>query len=603
MPGFSREWAQFEHARRKNAQLLPFEPYALWRHDVVKHVEPGAAWQPTGVPKPATPSWAEDPSVAGKIAERAFDLVRARLAGAPEQTAPLPDHLVPALDSLFITVLAAGRVHGCMGGKISRLDDDLRRLAGQALVDPRFLPALTAADVSALTVTVALLSDPRPLGPQSPDEIAIRYRHGEQALVVFQGTRTGLLLPFVVVQQSLTPQQYVLEVIDKAGITRPPYFWGHYDVHSWLADGGPARLLAGGLPPGPAPATLAEGIAKLTPLLAGYLGRHGTPEAVRGGLYRPMLDRTVGELDLPRQLHALHALARAGRVLDEPALGDAARAGLDTFIPLAKADPVSGAWWLPGPQATLAETTFLLLGLCELGRDADRELAGRLADTLWARIDRHGRVAPHLAPPAAPAAEDAARAQVLQDFLPAQVLLALAVAAGRGLTRLDRPALERALRHYRHRFRYRRHLGHVCWLPPAAAAAFRLTGDPAHAALAFEVADWVLGFQQEKSGGFLGDLQPDAPGYSTGVFLEGVAAALALAHALGDGERAARYRRSATRGLAFLDTIVYQERDRALLPDLARALGGVRMSRTASDVRLDFVAHALSALLELRALA
>ena len=52
MPGIVNEWAQFQHARMKNAQLVSFEPYELFRHDVVKAVEPEENWQPTGVPTP-----------------------------------------------------------------------------------------------------------------------------------------------------------------------------------------------------------------------------------------------------------------------------------------------------------------------------------------------------------------------------------------------------------------------------------------------------------------------------------------------------------------------------------------------------------------------
>ena len=44
--------AQFQHARIKNAKLVSFEPYELFRHDVLKAVEPEATWQPTGVPAP-----------------------------------------------------------------------------------------------------------------------------------------------------------------------------------------------------------------------------------------------------------------------------------------------------------------------------------------------------------------------------------------------------------------------------------------------------------------------------------------------------------------------------------------------------------------------
>jgi AMMECR1 domain-containing protein len=42
MPGIVNEWAQFQHARMKNAKLISFEPYELFRHEVVKAVEPEA---------------------------------------------------------------------------------------------------------------------------------------------------------------------------------------------------------------------------------------------------------------------------------------------------------------------------------------------------------------------------------------------------------------------------------------------------------------------------------------------------------------------------------------------------------------------------------
>jgi hypothetical protein len=45
---------------------------------------------------------------------------------------------------------------------------------------------------------------------------------------------------------------------------------------------------------------------------------------------------------------------------------------------------------------------------------------------------------------------------------------------------------------------------------------------------------------------------------------------------------------------------VYQPRDTAVLPNPEWALGGVRTSETASDVRIDYVHHALSAALALR---
>src|SRR5215470_15358506 len=47
MPGIADEWQQFQHARKNNGQLLSFEPYRIYRHEVIKAIEPGATWQPT----------------------------------------------------------------------------------------------------------------------------------------------------------------------------------------------------------------------------------------------------------------------------------------------------------------------------------------------------------------------------------------------------------------------------------------------------------------------------------------------------------------------------------------------------------------------------
>ncbi len=74
MPGIVGDWEQFQHARRKNGGLLSFEPYEIYRHDVIKLIEPGADWQPTGVPLAATP-WHQDREVCAPLAAHARDIV------------------------------------------------------------------------------------------------------------------------------------------------------------------------------------------------------------------------------------------------------------------------------------------------------------------------------------------------------------------------------------------------------------------------------------------------------------------------------------------------------------------------------------------------
>jgi len=119
----------------------------------------------------------------------------------------------------------------------------------------------------------------------------------------------------------------------------------------------------------------------------------------------------------------------------------------------------------------------------------------------------------------------------------------------------------------------------------------QITGDSGFADFVFEVADWLLGYQQDKTGGFINDHQPGAPGYTTAVYLEGIAAALAIAA----NERSKTYSDSLARGFGFLDRLIIQERDRAILPNLDFALGGLRQERGPGDLVLDFLDELLDA--------
>jgi len=605
MPGIAGAWAQFQHARMKNAALVSFEPFDLFRHRVVKAVEPGMSWQPSGVPAPADP-WYEDPARAGALARRARELAL-EVLGLEPAAEPLADDVLGAdVDSLFVTVYLDGRLRGCMGSAVDRVDDDLRRLVRLALEDRRFAGSGDGG-VERLAVTVSVLWDPLELGAFSPAEVMERVRLGQQALLVHQGQRQGLLLPFVAARHGLGPQAYALEVIDKAGITRPPYRWRRYECVTWLAEwhaGGHAgdradrgdkpRRLAGALPLPPPPPADPEALRrKLAGLFRRYLLRHQRDDGTLYFRYLPHQDVLYEGGDLPRTAHGAWVLRRAGTVLEDGELAAAGRRLVDYLRPLVDAGEEGGAWLRrEGEAESVAEVSFLLLALCAGPRsDGDRRLAEGLARALWRRVDRHGRVRTHR--------DERAGGEAHQDFAPGQLLLALAAACEAGLSAVDEETLRRAFRRYRHRFEVRPKSGMASWHMQAFSRWWRLSGDGAHAAFVYAIADWLLDFQEAKSGGFLGDLQPGGPGYTSALFLEGLGAAVRLAEAAAEGERARRYRRAYDRGLAFVDGLVMQESMAGLLPNPPWAIGGLRQSHLNDEVRIDFVQHGLSAVLEL----
>jgi uncharacterized protein YyaL (SSP411 family) len=78
----------------------------------------------------------------------------------------------------------------------------------------------------------------------------------------------------------------------------------------------------------------------------------------------------------------------------------------------------------------------------------------------------------------------------------------------------------------------------------AFARWWQVTHQSCFAEMTFEIADWVLAFQQETTGAFINDHQPESPGYTTALYLEGLAAAQRVAADTDDVARYQTYCRS-----------------------------------------------------------
>lgn len=592
MPGIANEWEQFQHARKKNGELISFEPYVIYRHEVVKAVEPDASWQPSGVPVTRKMAWHQDTMVCGLVAERARDIVLANLFKAEETTLQLAADILPAeLDSIYVSIYFHGQLRGCVGSVVRNLDEDVKKLALAALGDDRFTIESSPQEPGRVAVSVSFLYNPLTLGPYTPEEVTRPVRHGQQALMVYQGKRVGLLLPFVAVTHNLNPAEFVAELIDKAGITRPPYNWCRFECATWLSDAEGARKLEYGFPHAPESGSLEEMTSRLARLHADYLVRQQEEDGSLYLQYEPFQNRLYRGISTPRLAHAAWVMARAHKMMGEPALKDASSNIIDRLLKTVR-DGENGCWLEEGnDEPTVAEVSFLLLALCQLPENDDRRrLAGRLSETLWSSINSHGRIITHR--------QQAAGSDMFQDYFPGQVLLALGVAHQAGSGHFDEKKLYKAFSYYRHRFRHKRDFGQVSWLMQAFGEWWRETGEPLFADFVFEIGDWVLEYQQEKTGAFINGHQSDTPGYTTALYLEGVGAAMRVAAALGDDARHKLYADSFIRGLRFIDRLVIQRRDASILPNIEFALGGLRQSLTSSQIRVDFVQHSLSAILE-----
>ncbi|HEX9943606.1 MAG TPA: AMMECR1 domain-containing protein [Thermoanaerobaculia bacterium] len=585
---FTHELEQYRHARFTNADLTLFEPHDLYRHEVAKYVEPGAGWLLFGAAEDEG-DWTHDAAVGERLTARARELLAAAIRGErgePVAGEPVSDELIPApVYAVGVTLYHRG-LGGCTLAWSGSLDDCLGRAARGALGDRRFKDRLAGVPAGEIDLVVSILHDREWVGELPTARVARKLRLGLDALAVQQGERAALFLPSVAVDYNWSKEQLVAELMRKAGIAGSPCQWATFRTATWVGtkDGAVRRLWFGFPVRGERPRGDGEVRADAA-LLASYLMRSRGPDGLPEYEYLPIEGRRTRDGTAARVVHALAALDEAGRFLEDPAMTEAARDGL-RFCVAHVGGPAGDALALPGLAAGPMAIATLLETLAGCGEAGLLASAAPLADRLLALLRPDGRISERLT-----GAAD-------HDYLPGAVLLALARywsagGAGRCLERLAG-----AFAWYRRRFRMLQPWGMAGWHTRAWTAVHALSRDPEHAAFVFEIADWALDWQHERTGAFITDLHEAGPSFHTAFLIEGIADAWALALELGDERRAAAYGRSWREAVRFLDQLIIRREDTFCMADAERALGGVRSSRANSDVRIDFVSHTLLALIQ-----
>jgi hypothetical protein len=150
----------------------------------------------------------------------------------------------------------------------------------------------------------------------------------------------------------------------------------------------------------------------------------------------------------------------------------------------------------------------------------------------------------------------------------------------------------------------------VPWHTMAYERVWRVTRDERLRDFVFEMNDWLVNLQQwddapypDMAGRFY---DPDRPDYgpphasSDGVYMEGLIAAYRLAEAVGDAERADRYRVALVRGLRHLMQLQFADDvDLFYISRPERVAGGMRTTEYDNRIRVDNVQHGLMAVLDI----
>jgi hypothetical protein len=473
--------------------------------------------------------------------------VRAALQGARPLGTAVKGALPDGVDYVFLTLIPDGQVGACVGTTPHLAPEPmLERLTARAVEDPR---SKGLRDAGRLAVELSFLYARLDTGPLGFGEAARHLRPGLDAMGVVQGARDAILLPTLAVHEDLGREAFLQVLLEKAGIDAPPAAFQLWRTASWLDDGEAVWPVDGAFPR--APSEPGDTAARLRPILADYLVRNVEPDGRLPSRYHPFQDRLIDDDDLERQSFVAWILAQRART--DPQAAEAVRRLLTRLE--GRLDAETGR----GPSGA----AMRLCAHCALGSAAGVR---------------------------APLLQSLAEVPLAGGMETGHVLVALAQAKAAG-DAVDPVRVEAGLRRLRHTFR-RHPLMRDAVLPWAvqAHAAWAPFGERAsRIAFVHEAVD-VARSLQSAHGGFQTDTQEDAPGCTTAPLLEALAAALRLAPRPGDRE-------AFDRGVRFLDGLICQERDAGVLPNPGFAEGGLRYSHRRSTIRIDFVAHALHALL------
>ncbi|GJG89339.1 hypothetical protein tb265_45200 [Gemmatimonadetes bacterium T265] len=583
---FTSEAEQLALARR-NARLGELEPFDLFRHRVTKLVEDGQRWLPYGAPDPPERRWVEDAAVGRALTDRARDVL-ASLAGGEVSGTPLADALLPDGFSAIAVSLYRQGVVGCAISERRRLEDAVVAATRAALADRRF--GGLGDRVLDITPVVSVLTDPERLRRYEPAAAARKLRLGLDSIAVAQdaqdGTHRAFLLDSVAPQYEWDKSKLVAELLRKAGATPGPADWTTYRTTTWAwSPHGPVPRRFGFTPPRDpcTAASLREDVALLGGHLYANLLASGLPLYARS----PTMPWRWDQGTAARVVHGLHGLLAAGRLLGRDAWVAAARAGITSCLDAVEIDAATGrgSLRLEGYRCGAMADATLLTASVDLdpgaaGDGADEEVRVALAARLAALLRPDGSV--HLD------GQDV-RAERDNDYLPNAVLVALAAAG--------RPAEEdrwhAGMAWQVRRFDRLHRWGQAGWIPQACGRLFARTGDRRYADWAFDVADWALDHQVQRTGAFLSDLAPGGPTFHTAFIAEGVAEAWRLAG--DDVRRRAAYETAWWHAVRFARQLIVRPDDGPGLHDAA-AIGGVRGALNSSIMRVDYTSHTIAAL-------
>lgn len=187
------------------------------------------------------------------------------------------------------------------------------------------------------------------------------------------------------------------------------------------------------------------------------------------------------------------------------------------------------------------------------------------------------------------------------DFYPGEAMLALMMHYVDTKDEKYRISVEKAFPYYRKYWQGNKNTAFVPWHSQVYRLLYEVNKNKELAEFVFEMSDWIIKTQQAKESPYedeIGGFPPLEPRYSTSAYAEGLNDAYVLAKLVGDKIREAKYKDSVMKATRFILLTQYIPENSFYLKNPERAIGGFRKNLTNNEQQVDYIQHAVLALLK-----
>ena len=162
-------------------------------------------------------------TITEELAGKSLDIESDNLSSA------LEDEKYQTQCGTFVTLKIEGQLRGCIGNLTSSesvLDGVKRNAINAAFHDPRF-SSLSAAELDQTEIEVSILTEPKALAYQGPQDLIQKLRVNVDGVIIRKGHANATFLPQVW-EQLPQPENFLNHLCSKAGL--PSDAWKHSDL-------------------------------------------------------------------------------------------------------------------------------------------------------------------------------------------------------------------------------------------------------------------------------------------------------------------------------------------------------------------------------------